>query len=264
MSREFKQLPLFNIKAESDGRTRAGIAAVFGNIDDGNDITHKGAFTKTLNEGRKRFKHLWNHDSWKPPIASILDVKEVGRDGLPAEVLEFAPEATGGLYVKRDYYKTEFADWVLEAIDRGDVDEMSYAYDVVKWDYEEIDGKQVRNLRELVLFDTSDVNYGMNSATFGNGMKSGQPVPLGLIYSNLLQIENQIKSGGTNSDADQKLLDLIHETACGLGAKCTESPLVEPEENEETEEAEAGAVKSTPLPELNDRFQTLRINSLKN
>lgn len=270
MSKQLKKLPFFNIKSESEGRTRAGIAAVFGNIDDGADITHKGAFAKTLNEGRQRFKHLWNHDSNLPPIATIVAVKEVGREELPPEVLEYAPDATGGLYVKRDYYKNEFASWVLEAIDRGDVDEMSFAYDTVKFDFDEIEGKQVRNLRELILFDTSDVNYGMNPATLGSGMKGyTQQRPLGLIYSDLLNIENQIKAGQRNSASDQTLLDLIHKTSIELGAVCDFSQTAEDEKTNNSEQElktsieQAEAVNDTSLSDLGNRFQQLQIENLK-
>lgn len=222
MSKEFKQLSFANIKSESQGRVRAGVCAVFGNIDSGKDITHKGAFTKTLAEGRKRWKHLWNHDSSRPPTAKVLDIYEIDRHELPEKVLEFAPDATGGLYVKREYLTSHpDIDWILECIDEGIIDEMSYAFDIDKKDFSEINGEKIRNLREVILYDTSDVNYGMNAATVGSGMKNAfSTMPLGLIYSNLLAISDEIKAGRRNSDSDQKLLDMIHKMSVDLGATC--------------------------------------------
>lgn len=270
MSREFKNLQFSNIKAKADGRIRTGIAAVFGNIDDWGDRIQPGAFKKTVSEGQKRVRHLWNHDSRTPPIATIKSLRELSKDELPAEVLEKAPDATGGLLVEREYYDNELANWVLDAIDKGDVNEMSFAFEVVKSTYstEEIEGtdrsREIRELLELRLFDTSDVLWGMNSATAAAGAKSAE-MPLGLIYSNLLLINDQQKEGRRNSDSDQKLIDLIHETACGLGAKC--ETVSDPEETDEDAEskskAEADDVSVTSLSELRGRFQRLQIETLK-
>lgn len=272
MSKEFKAIHFSNIKAKADGRTRVGVAAVFGNVDDWGDRIQPGAFKKTIAEGLNRVRHLWNHDGSCPPIATILELRELSRDELPEEVLEKSPEASGGLLVKREYYKNDLANWVLEAVDKGDVNEMSFAYDVVKSVYatEEIEGtdrsREIRELLELRLYDTSDVNWGMNSATVAAGAKNAQ-IPLGLIYSNLLNVENQIKAGRRNSDSDQKLLDLIHETICDLGAVCeskAEEEGTEDEKSETAEEPKAEAVEDdTSLSNLNARFQKLQIEKLK-
>lgn len=166
VSMEYKKLPQFT-KA-IDGRTVTGIFAVHGNVDSGGDVSLNGAFAKQLSTGRKRTRFLWNHNGMNPPIASIRSVREVDRSGLPPKVLEFAPDATGGVEVVREYYeKVDLADWVLAGITQGDIDEMSYAYDVLDFGYEERNGGQVRVLKELELYDISDVNWGMNPATAG-------------------------------------------------------------------------------------------------
>jgi hypothetical protein len=65
-------------------------------------------------------------------------------------------------------------------IKSGAINEMSFGYDPTKFDFEEIDDQKsgrkrlVRNLRELRLWDTSDVNWGMNPATMAN-VKSAIP-----------------------------------------------------------------------------------------
>ena len=147
-------------------RTVTGIFAVHGNIDDGGDMSVPGSFSKPLDQKRVRF--LWNHDSWQPPIASILSIREVGREELPPQVLEKAPEATGGVEVVRRYYEgVPLADWVWKAILAGDVNEMSYAYEVHDYQMQEIGDRKVRVLTDVELFDVSDVNWGMNPATAG-------------------------------------------------------------------------------------------------
>jgi DNA primase large subunit len=55
---------------------------------------------------------------------------------------------------------------------------MSYAYDVTRSDFEEIDGVQVRNIREVKLYDVSDVTWGMNPATVAAKSKLLAGLPL--------------------------------------------------------------------------------------
>lgn len=154
-----------------DDRTVVGYPAITGNIDSGGDRIFKGAFKKTVKENLARVKHLWQHNFMDPPTAKIVELKEVTADDLPIDILKNYPDATGGLELTREYLRTQRADEILEGIKTGVITEMSFGYDPVKWDYEELDDKGaspfgiVRNLRELRLWDTSDVNWGMNPAT---------------------------------------------------------------------------------------------------
>lgn len=164
---EYKRLPSFT--KEITGRTVTGIFAVHGNVDSGGDMSVNGSFAKRLADGsRKRVRFLWQHDSWQPPIASIRSIREVAREELPAKVLEYAPDATGGVEVTREYYENvPLAEWVLAGIMAGDIEEMSYAYDVREYDVAKRDGRDVRVLKDIELYDVSDVNWGMNPATAG-------------------------------------------------------------------------------------------------
>lgn len=150
-----------------DGRTVTGFAGIYGNVDSGNDRTWPGAFKKTIKERADRVRHLWQHDLTQPPIAAIRELREVGKADLPPELLERYPDATGGLLVTREYLDTPRGDEVLKGIISGAVSEMSFGYDPVKYDFEgdAKAGTQIRNLRECRLWDTSDVNWGMNEAT---------------------------------------------------------------------------------------------------
>lgn len=162
---EYKSLPQFT-KA-IDGRTVTGIFAVNGNVDSGGDMSLNGSFAGRLSDSsRKRTRFLWNHRSYDPPIASIRQIREVGRDELPEAVLKYAPDATGGVEVTREYYQgVELSNWVFAGLSAGDIAEMSYAYDVHEFEYMERDGQQIRILKDVELFDVSDVNWGMNPAT---------------------------------------------------------------------------------------------------
>lgn len=167
---ETKLLPHFVKEIDLKERTVTGIFAVHGNIDSGWDMSENGSFAKTLSEGRNRVRFLWNHNSYNPPIASVKAVREVGRDELPAKVLEWAPDATGGVLVTRKYYEgIPLSDWVFKGIQEGDVTEMSYAYDVTAYEIrkDEASQREIRILKEIELYDISDVNWGMNPATSG-------------------------------------------------------------------------------------------------
>ena len=254
LDRQFKALPYFELKAESSGRVRKGIAAVFGNVDSVGDRIMPGAFAKTISEGRKRVKHLWNHDFSTPPIASISELKELTRDELPPEVLEYAPEATGGLMVSREYYKTDLADWVLQAIDKGDVAEMSFGYNVVRDEKAEHNGQEIRELKELMLLDTSDVNWGANSATVTVGAKNAMPI--GTLIQQLQFYTNELKAGRRNAGSDQSLINTLHDIAIDLGCDTCKGL------TEETAGEKAEAVlTNTSLSEQRVRLQGLRLRT---
>lgn len=165
---DFKYLPSFT-KAVND-RTVIGFFAIHGNVDAGSDRSHNGAFAHAM-DGRNRVKHLWNHgggmfdQGQSPPIAAIKSISEVERDGLTPEVLGYAPDATGGALVERSYLDTPRGNEVLAGIRENAITEMSYAYEVTKYDFVVENEREIRNIYAMTLFDTSDVNWGMNPAT---------------------------------------------------------------------------------------------------
>lgn len=164
---EYKAIELETKEIGEDGRTVTGLAAVFGNVDHGGDRLFKGAFKKTLKESAGRVKHLWQHDMGQPPIATVKELREVNRDDLPDTIQKKWPDATGGLLVVRKYLDTPRGNEVLEGIKGGAIAEMSFAYDALKYDFEEDKESKtvIRNLREVRLWETSDVVWGMNAAT---------------------------------------------------------------------------------------------------
>lgn len=160
---EYKAQPQFT--KEIADRIVTGIFAVHGNVDEGNDRSWPGSFANTTVNGRNRTRFLWMHQGGEPPVAAIKSVREVGRDELPTSVLGYAPNATGGVEVVREYLDTPRGNEVLTGLKAGTIDEMSYAYDPTRFDFEEVDDRLIRNLREIKLYDISDVNWGMNPAT---------------------------------------------------------------------------------------------------
>lgn len=171
--REFKSG--FSAVKAIDDRTVTGLAAVIGNVDDYHDIIHPRSFKKTIKENSQRVRHLWQHDSYSPPIAVIKSLREVWEDEIPDSAKEKG--ATGGLEVVREYLHTPRADEVLEGLRAGAINEMSFAFTPIKFDFGEVEVGDmkisVRHIRELRLWDTSDVNWGANDQTVAS--KSAVP-----------------------------------------------------------------------------------------
>jgi hypothetical protein len=264
MSREFKSIPCFSVKAaNADGRTRTGIAAVMGNIDDGGDRLHPGAFKRTIDGGEVRHKHLWGHDWGRPPIASIKELREIPRSELPPEVLGYAPDATGGLLVTREYFKSELSDLVLQCIDSGDM-EMSIGYAAKQVDYTELeDGARIRELKEVQLLETSDVPFGMNPATVAAFAKAAESIrPLGAILGELMILEHNIKAGRRNNAQDTALIKQLHQISLDLGFDlCTMN-----DETDGKSVTNPNATGSEPAPVLTDtalRANALKVNDLR-
>jgi len=186
---EYKASPAFTMGIE--GRTVTGIAAVHGNVDEGNDRSYPGLFGDFTTNGRKRARFLWQHDASQPPTAAIDELFEVNRADLPPAVLAYASNATGGTAVKRTYLDTPRGNEILAGLMAGAIAEMSYAYDAKEWQFTEDGDRTVRELYKADLFDLSDVNWGMNPATSADGMKGS---PLIVEHSTVLAaVENYIK-----------------------------------------------------------------------
>jgi HK97 family phage prohead protease len=180
------------------------------------DVIHNGAMEKTLRERGTRILHLWQHDMDAPPIAMIESIREVPRQALPAEVLLRAPTATGGAEVTRTYLDTPRGNEVLAAIRGGVPLEMSFAFDAIRYDFAEDAASPIgviRNLRELKLYETSDVLFGANSATVA--AKAHGRLPIATL---LAALKAAMKAGARHSTRDTQLINSIAEAAVELGA----------------------------------------------
>ena len=164
------------------------VITVFGNLDDGGDISHPGSFTKTLAEGGLNVRVLDNHnyDSVLRVVGKPIRIREVNREGLPLEVLKEFPEATGGVIAKTQFLmNTPEGRGVFNRIKAGALDEWSYGYDALDTDHSKITvngiEQTVRNLRAIKLYEYSPVLWGMNPATMtmsAKGVNGAANLPL--------------------------------------------------------------------------------------
>ncbi len=170
---DHKTFSAHTIKADAQQGVVEAIVAVMGNLDQGDDIIHNGAFAKTIQERRGKIKVLDQHqtDSIMRAIGKPLEVRELSRDQLPPDLLAKYPTATGGLYTKTQYLMdTPEGKGAFQRIAAGAVDEYSIGYDALDVDYSKVktpsgSERTARNLRTLKWYEYSPVLFAMNEAT---------------------------------------------------------------------------------------------------
>jgi len=193
---EYKSVPT-EVKAEGDEGVVSGHYSIFGNVDDGEDRMHPGAFTKTIQERSGRVKVFFGHD-WGKLIAP------------PPSVLQ---EDSKGLFATYDLVLDSF--WGSEAwalIKSGAMTEGSFGFEPVKFDYDE---KGVRDLREVKLHEISPVPLGMNPLTSIRAIKSGA-IPPDQHLDVITGILDEIQAGRMLVTADTKQLAEVRDTMCAL------------------------------------------------
>lgn len=173
-----KIFPAFITKVDADQGIVEAIVNTFGIVDDGDDLVPNGAFTKTLTESGRKVRVLNSHASWDVMnvLGIPLEIREVGRDELPDEVLQKYPEATGGLFTKTQYLlDTPEGLGAFNRIKARAVDEFSIGYQAMEVEYRKMDWRgqerNVRILKQIRLWEYSPVVWGMNPATAVVGAK---------------------------------------------------------------------------------------------
>lgn len=147
----------------------SGYASTFSNVDLGNDVIEPGAFTRTIDDLRKRsrpvpgrpelrslMKVLWQHD-WSSPIGSFVEMREDDK-GL----------FVTGILPKND---TLVAGRVMPQMRAGGVSDMSIGYIATRRRFEE----DIRVIEEAELFETSLVTIPMNPEAQVTAIKAVVP-----------------------------------------------------------------------------------------
>jgi len=140
----------FEVRAGEDGKPKLrGLAVVFNSETViGNyfrEVIRPGAFTKTL--GERDIKMLWNHDT-NFPLGST-------RAGTLA-----LHESARGLEVDNDPPSLGMNAGFLESIERGDVSQMSFGFEVVKENVTRFEGEMdLREILEVKLWEVSPVTF---------------------------------------------------------------------------------------------------------
>ena len=140
-------------REKSDKRTIVGHAAVF-NVEDGPEFFREkiepGAFAETIDADDVRA--LFNHD---PSL--ILGRKSAGTLRMVEDDI--------GLWMEIDVPDTTVGNDLLTSIGRGDITQASFAFRPIDDTWETIDGRDVRILKKVRLFDVSPVTQPFYAAT---------------------------------------------------------------------------------------------------
>lgn len=179
----------FEIRAVEDGKPKLrGLAAVF-NIEAViggyfREVIRPGAFAKTLTE--RDVKMLWNHD-WNFPMGST----KAGTLALH--------ESARGLEVDNDPPSQGMNAGFLESIERGDVSQMSFGFEVLKENVIRTEGEmELREVLEVKLWEVSPVTFPAYTDT-EIGMRA-QEVRDGWIKNGLLP--GALERAGLDADGD--------------------------------------------------------------
>lgn len=146
------------LRAEDDAPVLVGHAAVFNSLSEEmwgfRERIEKGAFRKTIQEADVRA--LFNHD---PNFV-------LGRT--KAKTLELSEDETG-LLTRITPPDTQWATDLVKSIKRGDIDQMSFGFKVIKDEWEEDFDTEppmfTRTLKEVRLYDVSPVTFPAYSDT---------------------------------------------------------------------------------------------------
>lgn len=287
--KEYKIIPAYVKLVEGEAGVVEAIISVFGNIDYTQDIIKAGAFRKTINETGLKVKVLDAHNSYSvlDIIGKPLEIREVSRKELPDEITDEYPDATGGVYTKTQFLMdTPEGAGAYKRMKAGVIDEWSFGFQAVKYRYDKLDkegepdaedGRTVRILEEIKLFEYSPVLWGANPATTTISAKDETDEPeitLETIHTEIKEIReavSELKAGTLPDDeggyhvppedakALKKFLEALrndHDQKDDTDAEPETDPLNEPE-NDPLDEPELD-------PLTQDMFNLIAIEKQKN
>lgn len=152
--REFKSFSFELESADESTGEFSGYAAVFGNVDSGNDVIEKGAFVKTITEDFDRIKILSQHNEYELPIGRPIELREDEK----------------GLYIRGRISDTQKGRDIRTLLKDGVLTELSIGYDTIVFDYDST--TNLRHLKEIRLWEVSIVTWAMNERARIEDVKS--------------------------------------------------------------------------------------------
>jgi len=191
-------------------KTVSGYFAAFGSLDYDNDVIEKGAFIKSINERFDKIMYLQQHD-WSKPLGKLKTLKED----------EY------GLYFESEIINTSYGLDQLKLYEAGIVKEHSIGFQTIKSEYN--NETQIRNIKEVKLYEGSAVTLGANPNTPFLGFKS----ELKEINDQSNRIVKMLKDGNVTDDTFIQLefaLKMLQQQAYELGKNFTQKS-GEPQDN---------------------------------
>ncbi|WP_122518661.1 HK97 family phage prohead protease [Pseudomonas viridiflava] len=135
----------FELKAVDDAGNFEGYAAVFNNVDLGDDVILPGAFTRVKTTRGGKLKLALYHD-----LTRLVGSADYTQDD-------------HGLLLKgKVNLAVSYARDAYELMKSEILDSMSIGFNTIKADFEERAGRRVRIIKEAELWEASFVPFGMN------------------------------------------------------------------------------------------------------
>ncbi|KWS41952.1 HK97 family phage prohead protease [Pseudomonas syringae] len=135
----------FELKAVDEAGNFEGYAAVFNNVDLGDDVILPGAFTKVKTTRGGKLKLALYHD-----LTRLVGAADYTQDD-------------HGLLLKgKVNLAVSYARDAYELMKSEILDSMSIGFSTIKADFEERAGRRVRIIKEAELWEASFVPFGMN------------------------------------------------------------------------------------------------------
>ena len=185
IAKEIKSFP-FEVKATAEENnifTFEGYASTFNNVDHGDDIVIRGAFSNSLAKN-SQVPILWQHQ-----MSEVI--------GVSVQLYE----DDKGLFVKGNLPKddTLVSGRIIPQMKVGSIKEMSIGFFTKNYDRAK-DG--IRLLKEIDLFEVSLVTKAMNSQALVTGFKS---------FETLRDIEQTLKDNGFSINEAKTIISRIKE-----------------------------------------------------
>lgn len=239
-----KSLPLTELKAGApdgleDGTFEALISS-FNTVDSYGDVVIPGAFAKTLTEWAERGDSIpvvWSHKYDDPEYhIGVVESAEEREDGLWVK---------GRLDLDQDAVK---ARQVYRLLKGRRVTQFSFSYDTIDSAMAQRDGQDVRELREVKLYEVGPTLIGANQNTELGEVKSLlQEAKAGRVLSgkNEEKLRELRKTlGGIVADLDDLLSEAVADSSTSDDGKATASTVNADEEP--TEAKSAGPATASP------------------
>ena len=142
------------IDVDTKGRRISGYLSSFNNIDSHNDTITPNAFDKTVRERKEQILFL-NQHSWEQPHGFFMELE---------------PDERGLKFLSYPLPNTTYSNDAIELYDAGIIADHSIGFIPVKWDWN--DDTQIRTLKEIKLFEGSNVTVGADRNTPYLGRKA--------------------------------------------------------------------------------------------
>ncbi len=184
----FKDIRGGVVDVDVKNRVVTGYLSTFGNVDSHNDIIEKGAFSQSLKENRNRIFFL-NQHNFNQPHGKFAVLRE----------------DTKGLYFESEpLINTTYSDDAIKLYEAGIMTEHSIGFVTLNSIDEVIDSKQIRKIKEVKLYEGSNVTIGANSSAQFMGLKNST---IKEVDQKIKKIINYIRKGDISDDGF-RLLEL--------------------------------------------------------